>query len=99
MHWFERASQAVRHAPLLGNAEWMWRRISPRYNTVIAVCWPGGIERRINGETLIKLTPELHGLGERYEPEVWKQLLNACKKGDIIADVGAHVGLYTVAMA
>jgi FkbM family methyltransferase len=66
---------------------------------MIAVCWPHGIERVINGEICIKVTPELRAMGENYEPRVWEAVVRSLRKGDVVADVGAHVGLYTLAMA
>jgi FkbM family methyltransferase len=38
-------------------------------------------------------------IGEQYEPEVWQALMSAVRVGDVIADVGSYVGLYTIALA
>jgi len=34
-----------------------------------------------------------------YEPQTWKYVMNQVKKGDIVADVGAFIGIYTIAFA
>jgi FkbM family methyltransferase len=38
-------------------------------------------------------------IGEQYEPDVWRALMNEVRAGDVIADVGSYVGLYTIALA
>jgi FkbM family methyltransferase len=34
-----------------------------------------------------------------YEPDVWSELLSSVRPGDVVADVGANVGLYAVTLA
>ncbi|MEM2045746.1 MAG: hypothetical protein QXO20_06155 [Candidatus Bathyarchaeia archaeon] len=52
-----------------------------------------GLERIINGTDRILILPKFRGVGETYEPEVWSHLMAQARPGDIVADVGAHIGL------
>jgi FkbM family methyltransferase len=59
----------------------------------------GGLERNINGTDPLRVTPELYHVPEVYEPSVWAAIMRELQSGDIVADVGAYIGLYTVAAA
>jgi FkbM family methyltransferase len=43
--------------------------------------------------------PAYRAVAESYEPEVWRHLMAQVQPGDTVADVGAFIGLYTVALA
>ncbi len=58
-----------------------------------------GLERNINGTDLLRIHPGCRGAQEIYEPDVWHHLLSSLQPGDCVVDVGAHIGLYAVAMA
>jgi len=58
-----------------------------------------GIRRVINGSDAIRLLPRYRGITEVYEPDVWRHLMQCVQPGDIVADVGAYVGLYTLALS
>src|SRR5262249_44264687 len=58
-----------------------------------------GLERVINGTDRLLIAPRFRNIGESYEPEVWRHLMRNVRTGDKIADVGAYIGLYTVALA
>jgi FkbM family methyltransferase len=89
----------LRHSPLLSRAEWLWDALRPSYNNLVALLAARGLERRINGTDTIRVSPAFRNTPEIYEPEVWQLLMSNVRSGDIIADVGAYVGLYTVALA
>ncbi|MBI3615708.1 MAG: FkbM family methyltransferase [Candidatus Omnitrophica bacterium] len=38
-------------------------------------------------------------MGEVYEPLVWERLMAQAREGDVTVDVGAFIGLYTIALA
>jgi FkbM family methyltransferase len=89
----------LRHLPGLRELKPLWSALRPLYERVLkAIAGDRGLPRVINGMDSIRVLPEWRNLGGTYEPEVWKLLLPAIRPGDIIADVGAHVGLYAVAM-
>jgi FkbM family methyltransferase len=89
----------LRHLPGLRQLKPLWSVLRPVYEGVLkAVAGDRGLPRVINGMDSIRVLSEWRNLGGAYEPEVWKLLLPAIRPGDIIADVGAHVGLYAVAM-
>ncbi len=53
----------------------------------------------MNGTDLILIQPKFRDVAEVYEPIVWKALMSKVREGDIIVDVGAFIGLYTIALA
>ena len=42
---------------------------------------------------------DMYGVHEVYEPEVWRRIMSEVRPEDVVADVGAYIGLYTVALA
>lgn len=100
MTYLETISVKLRHLPGLRRLEPLWTRLRPWYEGLLKFsAGDSGLPRMINGMDRIRVLPEWRNLGGVYEPEVWKLLLPAIRPGDVIADVGAHVGLYAVAMA
>jgi FkbM family methyltransferase len=69
------------------------------YKAVLRCAGRKGLPRNINGTGVVLLPSELYTLGETYEPEVWPAIMAEVREGDVIADVGAHIGLYTLAFA
>jgi FkbM family methyltransferase len=99
MHPFEQLCVRLRHAPGLNGAGWLWDRVRPAYDHLINVLGGRGLERRINSTDVIRVAPRFRGVTEVYEPEVWRLLMNETRTGDVVADVGAFIGLYAVALA
>ena len=99
MNLIERACVTIRHSPGLTNAGWLWNAARPLYDSVINTIGCRGLPRVMNGADHILIDAKYRGLGEVYEPDVWRHLMSNVKPGDVIADVGAHIGLYTVALA
>lgn len=98
MIFIERVAGAMRHHRLLRNAHWLWNRIRPLYNAAIRVLARNGIPRHINGTDLIRIAPELRGMKDTYEPEVWRHLMAEVRYADVFVDVGAFIGLYALAV-
>jgi FkbM family methyltransferase len=99
MQIFERLSIAVRHSSWLGQADWLWNKVRPHYDQLLALLAHSGLERNINGTDLIRVLSQFRGVSEIYEPEVWTHFMSSVRPGDTIADVGAYIGLYTIALA
>src|SRR5438128_6885595 len=99
MNSLERWCLTLRHSPALGGAEWLWDALRPQYDRVTALLGRHGLERVVNGTDRILVLPEFRHVTETYEPAVWKHLMSEIRPGDVVADVGAYIGLYTVALA
>ena len=101
MNILERASVAIRHAPALEQADWLWDRVRPAYDRVLAtVARSRGLERVINGSDRFRLSAKSRGfIAEDYEPAVWGRVMREVRAGDHVAEVGASVGLYALAFA
>ena len=96
---FELYSRSVRHSEALRRADMLWNIARPCYNRALALVGRQGLERNINGTDLIRVHARCRGVQEKYEPEVWSHLLDSLHSGDCVVDVGAHIGLYSIAMA
>ena len=99
MNVLERAATWVRHLSLVERAEWLWNPVRPIYDHVIGFLGRHGLERVINGTDRMLISPKLRGIAEEYEREIWLALMAELKSGDTFVDVGAFVGLYTIAAA
>lgn len=101
MNPLERISVAIRHAPGLDNAEWVWGRIRPWYGRILRVLYAKhGLERVINGTDRILLSPLSRGfVAQTYEPELWQRIMREVRAGDVVVEVGANIGIYTLAFA
>jgi FkbM family methyltransferase len=97
----ERASIAIRHAPALERADWLWDRIRPAYDRVLGtIARTSGVERVINGTDRFRLSANSRGfIAEEYEPLVWHRVMREIRAGDHVAEVGASIGLYALAFA
>jgi FkbM family methyltransferase len=101
MNILERAGVAIRHAPALERADWLWDRIRPAYDRMLAtVARNRGLERVINGTDRFRLGAQSRGfIAEKYEPSVWGRVMREVRAGDQVAEVGASMGLYALAFA
>jgi FkbM family methyltransferase len=101
MNPLERISVAIRHAPGLEHADWLWDRIRPAYDRMLATIARGrGLERVINGTDRFRLSPLSRGfIAQEYEPAVWGRVMREIRIGDQVAEVGASFGLYALAFA
>jgi FkbM family methyltransferase len=99
VHNTERLCIRLRHTKWLSEADWLWDRVRAPYQQLIQRCARRGLERRINGTDTVRVLPEFRAVSETYEPEVWRRVMAEARAGDTIVDVGAFIGLYSVAVA
>ena len=99
MHVLERWSIALRHSSWLDRADWLWDCVRPQYEKLMVLFGQNGLERIVNDTDPILVLPRFRRVTEAYEPKVWKHLMAQVQPGDVIADVGAFIGLYTIALA
>lgn len=99
MNSLERWCISLRHHFLLKNL-FLWDIVRPLYNMFLSLLASSrGIERIMNGTDPIRVHPRWRGVQESYEPAVWKHLMGNIRTGDVVVDVGAFIGVYTVAQA
>jgi FkbM family methyltransferase len=101
MNLLERMTIAIRHAPGLDHADWLWSRVRPLYDRALRASYgERGLERVINGTDRILLSPASRGfVATTYEPEVWRRIMREVRSGDVVVEVGASIGIYTLAFA
>jgi len=98
MNAMEKACVALRHSVVLRKADLLWNGLRPIYNCLVNRLAARGLERVINGTDRVLLAPECRGVTESYEPDVWAHVVRNVRAGDRIADVGAFIGLYAIAL-
>ena len=99
MHAVERIAFAIRHNQYLDHADRLWNCVRPAYDRLSSLAARRGLTRVINGADRILVAPRWRMVAEEYEPEVWQRLMSEVRSGDVVADVGAYIGLYTIALA
>jgi FkbM family methyltransferase len=99
MNLIEALCVKVRHSAILSKMGWLWAILRPAYNRLVNLIGRGGIERCFNGTDRMLIVPELRGIGEVYEPEVWPLVMSALKPGSRVLDAGSHVGYYAIPLA
>jgi FkbM family methyltransferase len=99
MHPLEKFSIRLRHTYLGERANWLWCVLRPIYDFAVKTSAKSGLERIINGTDPLRVAPEFRQITEVYEPDVWARVMSAVTPGSVVLDVGAYVGLYTIALA
>jgi len=100
VNYIERTAMKIRHLPSLSGLDCLWDFVRPSYDMFIRLVYSRkGLIRVINGTDVIHIYPECRDILETYEPNFWRRLMAEIQEGDIIADVGAFVGVYTIALA
>jgi FkbM family methyltransferase len=98
MKTFEKVSRWFRHLRMLEHAEWLWDPVRPVYQRAVSHFGQNGLERLINGSDRILVSPRARDVSEKYELDVWGPLMAELRTGDTFVDVGAFLGLYTIAV-
>ncbi|HYP39562.1 MAG TPA: FkbM family methyltransferase [Chloroflexia bacterium] len=99
MNIIEHFSITLRRSSWLTRFDWLWAGVRPVYNRLIAFFGRNGLKRVINGTDRVLVLPRFRGVPETYEPEFWHQIMSLLKLDSVVVDVGAYIGLYTVAIA
>lgn len=93
-----RLCRQIRHSRWLVRADGLWDRLRPAYDRLIDILGCEGLRQVINGSDTIVVLPRFRSI-DIYEPDFWAHLMSRVHPDDVIADVGAYIGLYTVALA
>lgn len=90
-------AQRVRHAPGLRSLDGVWDSVRPLYSRALEkLCGGKGVEIRI-ADCPIRLSPRFAGIGwESIESDSYDSFAKAIRPGDIVYDVGAHIGTYSI---
>jgi len=90
-------AQRVRHAPGLRSLDGVWDSVRPLYSRALEkLSGDKGIEIRI-AECPIRLSPRFAGTAwEAIERDSYDSFAQAIQPGDIVYDVGAHIGTYSI---
>lgn len=99
MHAIERTVFAIRHHKYLDRADLLWNLVRPLYDHLSGRVGRRGLERVINGTDRVLISTRCRNIAEAYEADVWRNIMAEVRPGDVVADVGAFIGLYTVAIA
>ena len=99
MNLLEQLSFSLRHSQYLEGNEKLWNFLRPIYNSFLDNYCRNGLIRNINGSDQVLVSPKFRNTSEIYEPEVWNHIMKNIRLGDTVADVGAFIGLYSIAIA
>ena len=67
------------------------------YKIIDLITGGGGLTKTINGITLRLPTRYINYFPKDYEKENFSFLEQECKKGNVVLDIGAHIGLFATA--
>jgi FkbM family methyltransferase len=99
-----RFGSRIRHSRLLEKQQWLWDVVEPAWQYIFQkASASSGYPTLVNND-VFRLTYEYGSRYDRhdrhgYEPVVYKALVNSIEEGMTICDIGAHVGLLTLAAA
>jgi FkbM family methyltransferase len=89
----------IRHAPGLRGADPLWSLLRTPYRWFLRTASTTGVEVKIVGQP-IRLDPVFATVGwESIEPASYRAFCEAIQPGDLVFDVGAHVGTYSILAA
>ncbi len=90
-------AQAIRHAPGLRSLDGLWNSVRPLYSGALnRLSREKGVEIRIAGHK-VRLSPRFAGTAwESVECDSYNCFSNSVLPGDVIYDVGAHIGTYSI---
>ena len=96
----ERTGTWVKNRWLTGIDENRMRWIRLGYEGMLSVLTLGrGVPRTINGRESIRVSAHHRYVDETYEPEVFALLTREIAPDDIVFDVGAYIGVYSIILS
>jgi FkbM family methyltransferase len=94
------ALRAIRHTRLLERHEGLWNRVRPWYERSLRLVYGRrGMPITLRGGERIRVDVACRGFVWFDEDEIWDALMQELRPGDTFADVGANIGIYTIAAA
>lgn len=100
MNWFEISAQKLKYGFGLKDDSPGVRKVRPYFNSCLRLFYGRrGLPRLMGGQELIRIKPQHRYMRDDYEEEVVRYLRDKLKPGDVVLEVGAHIGLFSVLMA
>jgi len=98
MSTLRKAAQAIRHAPGISSAEWLWSGLRGPYQQLLN--WRGrGVPIRLTADCTVWMPPEYTGSSwESYEQESVQAACSwaGCHPDGVVLDVGSAIGFYSL---
>ncbi len=100
----------IRHSPLLERQQWLWKGAEPYWQRFFELySRQHGFQSRINGDTfrleytlaarLDQRDPSVTDSLRPYEPFFYRAFVEMLSEGMTVFDIGAHIGIFTLAAA
>jgi FkbM family methyltransferase len=95
-----RSAQSIRHAPGLQGLTPLWNRLRAPYGRLLErLTGSDGVPVRVGG-LVMRLAPDTVSLNwETVEVESYRAFIAEIKLGDVVYDIGAHFGTYSIMAA
>jgi FkbM family methyltransferase len=94
--------RAIRQSKRLKAADGLWLAVRPWYDLLLRAAYGRrGMPLRVGGREWIRVDPACRSyVWEAQEEEaLWNALMTEIRPGDRFADIGANIGVYTIAAA
>jgi len=95
-----RSAQSIRHAPGLQALTPLWNRLRAPYGRLLTrLTGSDGVPVRVGGQVM-RLAPDTVNLNwETVEVESYRVFADHIRPGDVVYDIGAHFGTYSIIAA